>query len=55
VQVRDDGAGFDVDNVSPDAHGLFGMRHRVEAAGGRLTVTSTPGEGTLVSAVLPHP
>jgi signal transduction histidine kinase len=29
------------------------MRHRVEAAGGRLTVGSTPGEGTRISAVLP--
>ena len=54
VQVRDDGDGFDIARISPDAHGLFGMRHRVEAAGGKLTVTSTPGEGTLVSAVLPH-
>jgi signal transduction histidine kinase len=33
------------------------MRHRVEAAGGRLTITSAPGQGTLVSAVIPssHP
>jgi len=54
VQVRDDGDGFDISSIAPDAHGLFGMRHRVEAAGGKLTVTSTPGEGTLVSAVLPH-
>ena len=54
VQVRDDGAGFDVARISPDAHGLFGMRHRVEAAGGRLTVSSTPGEGTLVNASLPR-
>ena len=54
VQVRDDGVGFDPHSVSPTAHGLAGMQHRVEAAGGRLTVTSTPGEGTLVSATLPH-
>ncbi|QNP47849.1 sensor histidine kinase [Diaphorobacter aerolatus] len=54
VQVRDDGTGFDTHLVSPAAHGLAGMHHRVEAAGGRLTVTSTPGEGTLVSATLPH-
>ena len=54
VQVRDDGDGFDISSIAPDAYGLFGMRHRVEAAGGKLTVTSTPGEGTLVSAVLPH-
>lgn len=54
VQVRDDGIGFDTHSVSPSAHGLMGMNHRVEAAGGRLTVTSTPGDGTLVSATLPH-
>ena len=54
VQVRDDGAGFDTTRIRADAHGLLGMRHRVEAAGGSLTVSSTPGEGTLVSAVLPH-
>lgn len=54
VQVRDNGDGFDVDKISADAHGLLGMRHRVEAAGGRLTVSSTRGEGTLVSALLPR-
>ena len=29
------------------------MRHRVEAAGGRLTIQSTVGEGTTVSAIIP--
>ncbi len=53
VQVRDDGAGFDPASVSPTSHGLAGMRHRVEAAGGRLTITSRPGNGALVSAILP--
>lgn len=53
VQIRDDGEGFDTSKVHTSAHGLMGMRHRVEAAGGRLTVTSEPGEGTLVAAVLP--
>ncbi len=53
VQVRDDGVGFDPTVVRPTSHGLAGMRHRVEAAGGRLSLTSNPGEGTLLSAVLP--
>lgn len=53
VQVRDDGQGFDPTSVSPSSHGLAGMRHRVEAAGGRLTITSRPGNGALVSAILP--
>ncbi|CAN7180004.1 CHASE3 domain-containing protein [Acidovorax sp. LjRoot118] len=53
VQVRDDGQGFDPASVNPSSHGLAGMRHRVEAAGGRLTITSRPGNGALVSAILP--
>ncbi|KQM80289.1 CHASE3 domain-containing protein [Xylophilus sp. Leaf220] len=53
VEVRDDGRGFAVDAVAPATHGLAGMRHRVEAAGGQLTIVSEPGKGTVVSAVLP--
>ena len=53
VQVRDDGTGFDPGHVRPTSHGLAGMRHRVEAAGGRLSIASRPGHGTLVSATLP--
>jgi signal transduction histidine kinase len=53
VQIRDDGIGFAEENVRRNAHGLLGMRHRVEAAGGRLTITSAPDTGTLVSAVIP--
>ena len=55
VQVHDDGLGFDPARVRPASHGLSGMRHRVESAGGRLSITSRPGGGTLVAAVLPVP
>ena len=53
VQVHDNGVGFDTAMMRPASHGLAGMRHRVEAAGGRLSFTSSPGQGTLISAVLP--
>jgi signal transduction histidine kinase len=53
VAVRDDGQGFDPAQVRPSTHGLAGMRHRVEAAGGRLTVSTRPGGGTRIAAVLP--
>ena len=54
VEVEDDGQGFDTGRTMPAAsHGLAGMRHRVEAAGGRLVIHSTPGQGTRVSATLP--
>ena len=54
VSVSDDGKGFDLESMRPSTHGLAGMRHRVEAAGGRLTVTSAPGKGTRVLAALPQ-
>ena len=55
VVVRDDGAGFDPDALKPSAHGLVGMRYRVEAEGGRLQLQSQPGRGTRISAWLPVP
>lgn len=53
VVVSDDGKGFEPVLSRPTSHGLAGMRHRVEAAGGRLTVESSPGKGTRVVAALP--
>jgi signal transduction histidine kinase len=48
--VADDGAG----GASLAAgSGLQGLADRVEALGGRLRVTSPPGEGTIVRAELP--
>ena len=53
VSVTDDGIGFDPATQNASAHGLLGMRYRVEAAGGALTVISAPGQGTTVRATLP--
>jgi len=53
IAIRDDGKGFDPAQSRQSTHGLAGMRHRVEAAGGRLTVASSEGRGTQISAVLP--
>jgi len=52
LEVSDDGAGFDPDRVS-GGYGLGGMRARVAEAGGTLTVDSSPGAGTRVSAMVP--
>ena len=50
VSVRDDGiGGASLDKGS----GLRGLADRVEALGGRLTIESPPGEGTLLVAELP--
>ena len=53
VEVADDGKGFDPQRLRPATHGLAGMRHRVEATQGQLTVTSAPGKGTRVAIMLP--
>ncbi len=53
IEVKDNGQGFNTAKVSEGSHGLAGMRHRVEAAGGKLTVNSTLGVGTTISAMLP--
>ena len=41
LRVRDDGAGL---QGAPEGNGLAGLRERVEAAGGTLTVTSPAGD-----------
>lgn len=53
ASVQDDGQGFDTRVQKPSAHGLLGMRYRVEAEGGQLLLQSTPGAGTRIEAVLP--
>jgi PAS domain S-box-containing protein len=50
VEVRDDGVGG---AQASTGSGLSGLADRVGACDGSLTVTSPPGEGTLVRAVLP--
>jgi signal transduction histidine kinase len=55
ISVEDDGRGFP-DEPAPDkdgGFGLFGLRERVNHLGGRLTVTSAPGEGAVVEIVVP--
>ena len=54
MSVRDDGTGFDSSVAPKSAYGLVGMRFRVEAEGGALTVVSAPGRGTAVQATLPE-
>src|SRR5699024_1833412 len=55
VEIADDGRGFDPDGVRPsaesDSFGLDVMRGRVAAVGGTLSVDSSPGQGTRVTAV----
>jgi signal transduction histidine kinase len=48
----DDGPGFDPE-VAQGRLGLASMRERAASAGGRLTVTSAVGSGTVVRLEVP--
>ncbi|MEP6872907.1 MAG: CHASE3 domain-containing protein [Burkholderiales bacterium] len=54
VAVRDDGVGFDPKQRRATAHGLLGMRYRLESEGGRIVLTSAPGQGTAIEAQMPE-
>ena len=51
--VQDDGKGFDPDDVRDGSVGLVGMRERIALLGGRLTIESTEGAGTMLTAEVP--
>lgn len=54
MQVRDNGTGFDpAAPVAEDSFGLSTMRHRLAELGGQLSLTSAPGQGTCIRAVIP--
>lgn len=56
LRIADDGCGFDTrrgPEGTTDHYGLTTMAERAQEAGGRLTITSTPGSGTIVEAVVP--
>ncbi len=60
LTVRDDGAGFDLAAARQRAAhgrslGLVGMEERVALAGGRLSIESAPGEGTVIRASFSEP
>jgi signal transduction histidine kinase len=53
LEIRDNGRGFDPAAGHPGHYGLDSMRSRAADIGGRITVTSAPGSGTLVRVCVP--
>ena len=49
VEIRDDGVG----GADPSGHGLVGLGDRTTALGGRLSIESPAGGGTVLAAVIP--
>ena len=54
LRVTDPGRGFETEDVQSDRGlGLISMRERLRLVGGRMSVTSSPGQGTDIKAVIP--
>jgi PAS domain S-box-containing protein len=55
LTIKDDGAGFVTDrsNASEPGFGLRSMKQRAQLTGGRLSVKSRPGRGTIIRAEWP--
>ena len=46
LSIRDDGQGFDPEQIPSGHYGLSMMQERAEGVGARLSITSRPGQGT---------
>lgn len=56
ASIRDNGAGFHIDEAEANSTGHFGltvMRERARRFGGSLEIESRPGDGTIVVATIP--
>jgi signal transduction histidine kinase len=58
AQIEDDGVGFDVENVvsnysSRGSLGLVNMRERAARIDGSLKIESEPGQGTVITLIIP--
>ena len=52
ISIADDGKGFDAEEAATRGLGMLSMRERARALGGRLEVSTAPGEGTVISLEL---
>lgn len=52
--VEDDGRGFETKTShNPGSYGLEGMAERIDMVGGHLSLRSSPGQGTVITATVP--
>jgi two-component system NarL family sensor kinase len=52
IEVVDDGKGFDTTQKSGGS-GIYNLSKRMEMIGGRFTIVSSPGQGTVITLKLP--
>nr|WP_106783704.1 sensor histidine kinase [Lysinibacillus timonensis] len=53
--VKDNGQGFDIEEVNKHSFGLVGMKERIDILKGKMDITSKIGEGTVITFKVPIP
>jgi len=53
VVIKDNGKGFDPENIPETSSGIAGIRQRIELVRGEVEITSIKGEGTVITASAP--
>ena len=55
LRIKDDGQGFESENLESDGQGLRSMTRRAGALGGNLTIESKAEIGTVIAFEMPLP
>ena len=55
IVVKDNGVGFDLEEVGDQSFGIIGMKERVEILSGSLSIITGVGKGTAVYFKIPYP
>lgn len=55
VVVKDNGTGFDTENIREGAFGIVGMKERIDLLKGSIDITSSIGKGTVIMIKVPMP
>lgn len=55
VVVRDNGVGFELNNIGNQSFGIIGMKERIQLLKGTIEITTTIGNGTIVMFKIPYP
>jgi two-component system, NarL family, sensor histidine kinase YdfH len=55
LEIKDNGAGFDPQNIPSGHYGIIGIRERIRLTGGTFTLDTAPSKGTILTIEIPMP
>jgi signal transduction histidine kinase len=53
IEIEDQGVGFSTASDQIEGYGIENMRMRIQQLGGKMTIWSSLGQGTRISASIP--